>query len=61
MLVLWVTIAVIFLASVFVVRNLAWKIIPGLAGRLAIVITYGVALLASYLIIAFVLLVAFNC
>jgi hypothetical protein len=55
------TIAVVFLASVVVVGVVAWKIIPGIAGRLAIVVAYGVLLLASYVVMACGLMVAFNC
>jgi hypothetical protein len=58
---LWVTIAVLFLASIAVVRIVARRIIPGVAGRLAAVATYGVVMLASYVVIAFGLLVAFEC
>ena len=61
MLALWVTIAAIFLASVVVVGVVAWRIIPSAAGRLAVVAVYGVLMLASYVVIAFFLLVAFNC
>jgi len=59
--VLWITIAVVFLASVVVVGVKARKIIPGVAGRRAIVAVYGVVMLASFVVIAFGLLVAFNC
>ncbi|MCP4168881.1 MAG: hypothetical protein GY759_23705 [Chloroflexi bacterium] len=61
LLVLWITIAAVFLASAVVVRVAAWKIIPSSAGRLAIMATYGVAMLVSYVVIAFGLMVAFNC
>lgn len=59
--VLWITIAVVFLTSVVVVGVKAKKIIPGVAGRRAIVAVYGVAMLASFVVIAFGLMVAFNC
>jgi hypothetical protein len=59
--VLWITIAAVFLTSVIVVRAMAWKITPSFAGRLAIVAMHSAALLVSYVIIAFGLLVAFNC
>ena len=59
--VLWGTIAAVFLASVVVVGVVAWKVIPGVAGRLVIVAAHGGAMLASYVVIAFVLMVAFNC
>ena len=61
LLVLWGTIAAVFLASVAVVGVVAWKIVAGVAGRLAIVAAYGLAMLASYVVIAFGLMVAFNC
>ena len=59
--VLWITIALLFLASLILVKGLAWKITPSTAGRLAILAAQGLSLLVSYVIIAFVLLVAFNC
>lgn len=59
--VLWITIAVVFLTSVVVVGVKARKIIPGVAGRRAIVAVYGVVMLVSYVVIAFLLMVAFNC
>ena len=59
--VLWGTIAVVFIASGIVVRNKAWKIISDKSGRLTVMAVYGVVLLASYIFIAFVLMVAFNC
>jgi hypothetical protein len=58
---LWKTIAGVFLASVVVVGVVAWRIIPGVAGRWVTVGAYGVAMLASYFVVAFVLMVAFNC
>ena len=58
---LWVTIAVLLFASVAVLRIGARKVIPSIAGRRAVVILYGVVLLASYVVIAFGLLVAFEC
>ena len=61
LLVLWVTIAALFLASVGAVGVAAWKIVPGTAGRFAILAVYGIALLASYVVIAFGVMVAFNC
>jgi len=61
LLVLWVTIAAVFLASAAVVGVVAWKIVADTAGRLAIVAVYGVMMLASYVVIAFGLMVAFNC
>ena len=58
---LWGTTAAVFLASVIVVKIVAWKIAAGTAGRLLIVVTYGVAMLVTWAIIAFGILVAFNC
>jgi hypothetical protein len=59
--VLWGTIAVVFLAGVIVVGILTWKIIPSLVGRLVVMAVYGMAMLVSYVGIAFGLMVAFNC
>ena len=42
-------------------RGVAWKIVAGATGRLAIVAVYGVVMLASFVVIAFGLMVAFNC
>ena len=58
---LWKVIAGVFLASVAVVGVGAWRIVPGGAGRWATVGVYGVAMLASYVVVAFGLMVAFNC
>ncbi len=59
--ILWVAIAVLFLASVAGVRIVARKILPGGAGRLAVVAIHGMVMLASYVVIAFALMVAFEC
>jgi len=61
MVTLWITIALVFISSVVLVRVVAWKLISSASGRLAVVVVYGVALLASYFFIAFGLMVAFNC
>jgi hypothetical protein len=61
LLALWGMIAVLFLASGVVVGVVTWKIVPGKAGRFTIVAVYGMSLLASYLVIAFGLMVALNC
>jgi len=61
MLVLWGTIAALFLASTVVVGVMSWRMVPNLAGRLAIVLSYGAVMLVSFVIIAFGLMVAFNC
>jgi hypothetical protein len=54
-------IAVVFLASVVFVRGVAWKNIPSVAGRWAILVVYGAVMLVSFVVVAFVLLVVFNC
>ena len=61
LLVLLGTIAALFLASGVAVGVAAWKVVPGKAGRFALLAAYGVALLASYIVIAFGLMVALNC
>jgi hypothetical protein len=55
------TTAVVSLASVAVVGVGAWKAIPGVAERLAIVLGYGAMMLASYVVITCGLMVVFNC
>ena len=59
--VLWGTIALVFLASIVVVRVIAWKVTPSTPGRWAIVVVYGISLLVSFVVIAFLLLIFFNC
>ena len=59
--VLLIMIAAVFLASVIGVGVLARKITPGAVGRLAIVVVYGATMLVSFVIIAFILMMAFNC
>ena len=61
LLVLWGTIAALFLASVGAVGVAVWKMAPGTAARFVILAVYGIALLATYLVIAFGLMVALNC
>jgi hypothetical protein len=61
LLVLWGTIAAVFLVSFAVVGATAWKIFSDTSGRAAVMIVYGLALLASYVVIAFGLMVLFNC
>jgi len=61
LLALWGTIAAVFFISGIVVGIVAWKIIPNTAGRLVTVAVYGVAMLVTYIGIAFGILVAFNC
>jgi hypothetical protein len=55
------TTAVLFLASVAVVGVGVWKAIPGVAERLAILVGYGVMMLASFVVISCGLMVVFNC
>lgn len=57
----WSGLAVVFAVSMLVTAGVAWKILPGCAGRLAVVAALGAALLVSFAVIAFGLLVAFNC
>ena len=59
--VLLIMTAVVLLASVVVVGVKAKKIISDGVGCLAVVAVYAVVMLASFVIIAFGLLVAFNC
>ena len=61
LLVLWGTIAVLFLASSVAVGVAVWKIVPGRAGRFALLAGYGMSLLVSYVVIALGLMVALNC
>ena len=61
MLVLWVIIAALFLVSLLVVRAIARKLTLSKEKRIAAMVAYGVVLLASYVVIAFGLMVAFNC
>ena len=61
LLVLLGTIAALFLASGVAVGVAAWKVVPGKAGRFALLAAYGVALLLRYIVIAFGLMVALNC
>jgi hypothetical protein len=41
-------------------RSSAWKVIPGVAERLALVVVYGVMMLASQIVITCGLMVVFN-
>ena len=59
--ILWVMIAVLLFASVAAVRIVARKVIPSVAGRRALVVIHGLVMLASYVVIAFGLMVAFEC
>jgi len=55
------TTALVFLASVAVVGVGVWKAIPGVAERVAIVVGYGVMMLASFVVITCGLMMVFNC
>jgi len=59
--VMLVTMAALFLASIAVGGVVARKIVGHVAGCLAIVALYTVVMLGSYVVIAFGLMVAFNC
>ena len=58
---LWCSTAAVFLFSGIVVKIVAWKITTDTAGRLVTVAIYGVVMLVTYAIIAFGILLAFNC
>jgi len=58
---LWVKLAVLFLVSLITVGLAAWKSFPGVTTKKATVVVYGVAQLFSYFVLAFGLMVAFNC
>ena len=58
---LWCSTAAVFLVSGIVVKIVAWKITTDTAGRLVTVIIYGVVMLVTYAIIAFGILLAFDC
>ncbi|MEA3334657.1 MAG: hypothetical protein U9R25_02030 [Chloroflexota bacterium] len=58
---LWMTIGVVFLASVVLVGALGWKTSPDIADFLVTIAAYGLAILASYVVIAFGSMVPFNC
>jgi hypothetical protein len=61
LLVLWGAIALLFLASAAAVGTGTWRLVPGQVGRVVFVTLYGVVLLATYIVIAFGLMVAYNC
>ena len=61
LLTLWIIIAVLFLISIAVVGLVARKVIPSRSGCQAPVVGQGVLMLASFLCVAFGLMVAFNC
>lgn len=58
---LWATMAALFLLSGIFVGIVTWRTIPGIVGRLITVAGYGVGMLATYILLAFGLMVAFNC
>jgi hypothetical protein len=58
---LWRTTAEVFIASGIVVKIVAWKITTDTAGRLVTVVIYGVVMPVTYAILAFRILLAFNC
>ena len=59
--VLWATIAAVYIASIFVYVALARKYVRGLTRRKVIAVAYAAALAVSYVVIAFGLMVLFNC
>lgn len=59
--VMFVTMAALFLASIAVVGIVARRMVGHVAGCLAIVALHTVVMLASYVVVAFGLMVAFNC
>ncbi len=61
LLVLWGELAALFFTSVTLVAVLAWKTLDMLAGRLVVIVIHGALTFFSFLVIAFGLMVAFNC
>lgn len=61
LLVMWLVIAAIFVASGVAVGVGAWQLAPDQVGRVILVTLYGVVLLASYSVVAFGLMLALNC
>ena len=61
LLILWGTTAALFLASVLVAAALVWRTVQEKASRLTIAAVYGTLMLVSYVLIAFGLMVLFNC
>jgi hypothetical protein len=55
------TTVALVLASVVVVGVRVWKAAPTVAERLAVVVAYGVMMLASFVVITCGLMVVFNC
>lgn len=58
---LWITLAVLFLTSIVLVAAVMRKFYTSSSGCLPIVAVYGAVLLVSYVFMAFCLMVAFNC
>lgn len=58
---LWIILGGVFIASLGLVEAFAWKTYPGCGARLAVLIAYGLALLVSYVVLAFGLMIVFNC
>ena len=62
LIVLWLLLAALFLASVVVVGVVAWRSIASTVGRWAtVIVAYGIVMLASFVVFAFGLMVLFNC
>ena len=61
LLTLWATIAIVCMASIAFVIVEVRKYVPDRTGRTTIVVAYGAAMLASYVFVAFGLMVLFNC
>ena len=58
---LWIVLGALFLSSVALIEVAAWKTYPGCGGRLAVLAAYGIVLLVSYVVLAFGLMILFNC
>jgi hypothetical protein len=58
---LWIILGGLFLASLGLVEVFAWKTYPGCGARLAVLVAYGTPLLVSYIVLAFSLMIVFNC
>lgn len=58
---LWGTVAALFLTSAIAMGVTMWKMTPRGVGRVVLLMAYSIALLASYLVIAFGLMIALNC
>lgn len=58
---LWIMLGALFLSSVALIEVAAWKTYPSCGGRLAVLAAYGIVLLVSYVVLAFGLMVVFNC